>query len=144
MKKYFQTFCKSLGNYACYLFCIINIAEEYLKKSFSYDELFDIIEKSFSQGYVRFNFDDYNDINNFYVNEPCKILYMITGKSWKVKKTYDTPKEKYYIECWSAVEGVCHFARTYVGYNSLQHSNSVENGKIISYRVFTCDPQQNR
>ena len=141
MIKYIESFCKSLGNYACYLFSLIDIAEKVTGSTF---DVLKVVTDSISKGYVDFNFNDYNDTNNCYVNNPCAVLYMLTGKSWTVKKIvapYTPIAGDYIIEAWHKdgndnKDGspILHFKRP--ENNSLQHSVSVEQGKIVSYRVF--------
>lgn len=133
--KYFQSFCKSIGDYGCYLLCLIDVAEEYLGKEL---DKIDVIEKSIDRGYVTFNRDNYADSDNFYVKEPCEIMKMITGKNWEVRKEdwfYTPSKGEYVIEFWSINTYQGHFARMHKNFNSLQKSNNVEKGKINSYRV---------
>lgn len=132
----FQSLCLSIGNYSCYLLCLFNIAEEYLKTEFSVDKIFSYIACFTKQGYIYFNTSNYKDENNFYVKDPCGILRELTGVDWSVEKVTKKPVEKYYIEQWSVNGKTGHFARVYKGFNSLQSSNCVNNGKIISYRVF--------
>lgn len=136
MIRHYQSFQKSVGNYACYLLCLIDIAEQYTHKSFNIQA---VIEDAISKNYVRFNFDNYDDINNFYVENPCAILSMLTGKRWNVAKLLEKPiytDNKYIVE-WYSVNGVTgHFVRNQTKFNSLQNSVTVKHGVIKSWRVF--------
>lgn len=92
------------------------------------------------KGYINFNSNNYDDYNNFYVKEPCKILEYLTGVKWTVSKEqadYKIKSNDYVIEFWSRDNGKSgHFARTCKGFNSLQKSYSVDLGKIHTYRIF--------
>lgn len=136
--KYEQSLCTSIGNYACYVFSLINLAEEYTGKTI--DKFF-AIEKIIENHYVKFNHTNYLDKGNFYVLDPCKILKFLTGKNWSVQKVhapYKIKENEFAIEFWSKDKGETgHFCRTYKGYNSLQYSSNVENGELWSFRIFT-------
>lgn len=134
--RYFQSFCKAIGNYACYALCIIQLARE-----INETELDDIasIQKGIKAGYIDFNPADYDSVDNFYVRYPDRYLSMLTGKTFTVTRepaTYKPRHGDYLVEFWSIDGKTGHFAMTYRGFNSLQKSKNVDNGKIISYRVF--------
>lgn len=134
--EYLQSFYKSAGNYACYALCLINIAEEYLNVKISKDLS---LEKGIELGYIYFNKKNYDDTENFYVKDPAKYLQFLTGAKWKVRKEgadYKRKTGEYAVEYWSYTNGrTGHFARIYKGFNSLQNSKSVKDGKIVSYRI---------
>lgn len=113
------------------------MAEQYLKTTFN---KIDVIENCIKNKWVDFNLNNYADANNFYVERPDLVLKSLTQKTWEVRKEnadYKKKSNEYTVEYWSANGGKSgHFARTKDGFNSLQKSNSVENGKIMSYRVF--------
>lgn len=139
MIKYLQSFLLSLGDYGCYVFCIINIAEEYLKEKFSYSQVFDFIEQGIAKGYIDFDWGNYKNTDNFYVVRPDAFLSMMINKKCTIRKcaaSYKPLENEYIVERW-ANNGYAHFARTANKYNSLQHSVCVEKGKIESTRVFT-------
>lgn len=134
--RYFQSFCKSIGNYACYLLCLIDVAKEYSGKNF---DKIEAIQEAIEKDCVYFNEDDYDDPDNFYVRNPAMVLRYLTGKVWIVTKEpadYKPKKGDYVIEYWSLNGGKSgHFARIKKGFNSLQNSVNVNKGKIHSYRV---------
>lgn len=139
MIDHLQSFLLSAGNYACYVFCILNIAEEYLKRHFSYNEIFEYIEKAIDKGFIEFHKDDHKNIDNFYVANPASFLEMITGRKCQVRKeagNYNTKKNEFVIERWT-YGNYGHFARVKKGFNSLQKSNCTDKGKIESCRVFS-------
>lgn len=94
---------------------------------------------SIKKGFIDFNFSNYSDDNNFFIRYPAMILELITGKKWRVVKvdsSYRIAPDEFAIECWSKDDGKsCHFCRTKKGFNSLENSQSVKKGKIISYRI---------
>lgn len=133
--QYFQSFCKSIGKYGCYLLCLIHVAERELNTSFNKIE---VITRCIEKGYVVFNYSNYDDVDNFFVKEPAKILNMLTGKCWEVRwegAKYKALENEYAIENWSKTSKTGHFCITKLGFNSLQSSENVRLGKIINYRV---------
>jgi len=116
--------------------CLIDVAEEYTKVKNSKDL---VLEHCINEGYILFNKKNYTDSNNFYVQHPEKILNYLTGHKWQVRKeisSYVPKQDEYVIEYWSWNNGATgQFARTKKGFNSLQSSKSVREGKILSYRI---------
>ena len=136
MIKHIQSYCKSLADNGCYLFCLFDIAEKVTGKKF------DIIKESdffIENKWIKFNKNNYSDKNNFFVLNPCKILESLTGLTWTVRKEgkgYIPEEKDIYIEFWSIDGYSGHFARTYDDFNSLEYSRNVGEGNVISYRVF--------
>ena len=134
--KHIQSFCESLGKNGCYFFCLVSIAEEVTGQK--YNELKEA-ERCIKKGYMKYNYDNPRDEDNFYIMNPAKILEHLTGETWLVRKEssdYELKPKDYAVEFWS-INGVSgHFARMYKGFNSLYYSNNVRNGKIKSYRIF--------
>lgn len=141
MINYIESFCKSLGNYGCYVFCLIDIAEKSTGKTF---DVLSVIKQGIDRGLISFDYDDYSSSNNFTVNDPTSFLNMLTGRKWSktwqnssyVFKDEDWPVAAWHKDGNNYVDGtpIYHFARP--GYNSLQRSVSVEQGRIDSYRIF--------
>lgn len=124
----------SAGNNGCYLFCLFSVAEEVLHNKI---DILQAIEDVIDRKYVYFNKKDYRDANNFYVQNPSKILEYLTNMKWlvtKEKPDYKIKSNEFAIERWTK-NGLGHFARVAKGFNSLQHSNCVETGEIESLRV---------
>lgn len=139
MIKNLQSFCLSLGNYGCYALCIIDVAEEYLKRKFSYNEIFEYIEKAIDKDFIEFHKDDHNNKDNFYVSHPDAFLEMMTNRKCRVRKDaakYKAKNNEYVVERWTN-GSYAHFARVNNNFNSLQTSACVNKGKIESTRVFT-------
>ena len=137
MKREFtQSFYKSAGAYACYALCLIDVAEQYLGVTLSKDTS---LECCIKYEYIYFNKKNYDDPDNFFVKRPEKVLECLTGKRWTVTKqdaSYKPKPDEFAIEFWSYNDGKTgHFARTKNGFNSLQYSKSVREGKIVSYRI---------
>lgn len=125
-----------MGKYACYVFCLIDIAEEVTGKTF---DVFREITEMKDSGFIDFNESDYSDTGNFYVRDPCGILKQLTDKEWSVSKQpsdYGIRDGDYAVEFWSVNGSTGHFARTYKGFNSLQKSVCVSKGSVRSYRIF--------
>lgn len=140
--EFFQSFCLAMGKKACYLFCIIKIACIYLGKQFIPSEVVDAVVKSIEAGYVDFNWNYYADDNNFWVNNPCGILKILTGKRWSVIKSYDVnyePQEGEYIVSWLTIDDINgHFDIPQHNFKNYQFSNIATNGHVGSIRIFKC------
>lgn len=141
MINYIESFCKSLGNYGCYIFCLVDIAEKSTGRTF---DVLSVIKQGIDKGLITFNFKDYSSSDNCTVNDPCSFLEMLTGHKWsKVwQNALYKPKDgDWVVEAWhkdgnNYVDGspIYHFVRP--GNNCLQRSISVEQGRIDSYRIF--------
>lgn len=133
--KYIQSYCKSIGEYGCYCLCIINIAEEILGKKI---DALQAIEDGINKGYIEWH-ENYAHKDNLYVIMPNLFLAMLVGGRWSVRKETDSmykpQADEYIVERWER-NGYGHFARTKVGFNSLQDSKCVSLGRLASLRVF--------
>lgn len=91
-------------------------------------------------GYIKFNWSDYDNKDNFFVVAPDKFLEYLTGKKWTVEwqnSNYQLKDGEFSIEYWKSDK--CkdgHFCMTKYGFNTLQNSLNVNDGKITSIRVF--------
>lgn len=98
------------------------------------------MKQGIEKGYLKFNKNDYSDNDNFFVLNPDKFLELLTNKKINVSKkesNYIAKENEFIIEYWyNPVTRYGHFARIKKGFNSLQKSKTVENGKIESLRVF--------
>lgn len=117
--------------------CLCKIAEDYTHKKI---DIVNTAEEVIKKGYMTFNWSNYDDSDNFYIRDPLQILEHLTGKKWtggKVSAPYTPKKDEYAIEYWSRDNGKTgHFAMMDKDFNSIVSSRSVNEGKIISYRVF--------
>lgn len=132
---FIQSLCLALGKWGCYFFCLLDIAREITHKAF---DVFESAYFAIKSGFIVFNFDDYTDTNNFFISDPVGILKMLTGYSFEVRiesPDYVLKENEFAVEEWSN-NGKQHFARVRKGYNSLQSSVCVNEGKVTSLRVF--------
>lgn len=130
----FQSKLKSEGDFICYFSCLIHIAE--IETGFSF-EPWTVLELCAMRGYILYNFKDYSDFDNFTVQEPAKILELLTNKKWIYRKEldpkYKAKKGEYDIRRW--VKGNNnHF--NLPDWDSLQKSVCATEGKIESHRIF--------
>ena len=144
MLDFFQSFCKAIGDNACYFLDLIHIAEVYTGHSYdpftctviasAHNSTFDTSVKC-----IDFNWNNLKDTNNFFCEDPDEILYLLTGKQWTHTRidssTYKAKKGDYIIRLWAKGSNKTgHF--NCEDYDSYQDSDNVKNGKIIGYRVF--------
>lgn len=105
------------------------------------DEI-ECLKAGIKENFIKFDTSFYSNPDNFYVKDAGGFLSYLTKLPFKCEKVYPQdyiPKQgEYAVELWSMDGGVTgHFAITSMGFNSLQTSLNVEQGKIHSYRVFT-------
>ena len=81
MRDGIQNLAYSLGQNGCYALCLIDVAEEYLNEGL--DVLLAVIQ-GIKSGFIRYNWDNWADPDNFYVNDPAGFLKMLTLKKWRV------------------------------------------------------------
>lgn len=141
-----QSFMLSAGKYGCYALCIVDIAREVLDDMGDNPALindYDAIAGGCDHGYIDFDEDNYDSINNFYVRDPAGFLEYLTGCKFTVrheKPSYKVQGYEYEVEFWAIDEvqgkrGVGHFIRP--GKNTLAFSNTVARGSRYSKRIFT-------
>lgn len=133
----FQSLCLSMGNNACYFMCVINIAEEYTHKKY---DVFTILAIANAHKVIDFDYDNLSSSNNFYMEDAAKLLYILTGKKWTVRKEpsyYKPKKQDYIVQHWTKGYGDGHFNRP--NFDSCQNSQTVKIGKIDSYRIFNVE-----
>jgi hypothetical protein len=139
MKQGIQTFLSEAGEAACYALDIIEIAQRSLWGGQKIDPV-DALYLGVSQGYIHYNEKDPNDSDNFFVKDPAAFLAMFAGGRWTVEKVgpdYVPARGEYVVDRWERVKtGVVigHFRLP--DWDSLQDSQTVRYGKIVSKRVF--------
>lgn len=133
MRNGIQSFYLSLGNEACFFLQLLNIAEKYSGHNI------DIVTAAWLcslKNYIYLNWNDLTDKKNYLINKHADILELFTGKRWMYTKespSYKAKKNEYIIDEWQNGSFI-HFDSD--DFHSLQKSNTVTNGKIISRRVF--------
>ena len=135
MRNGIQSVYLSLGNEACFFLQLLNIAEK------SSGHNIDIETAAWLcslKNYIYLNWNDLTDKKNFLINANghAQILELFTGKRWlytKESPSYKAKKNEYIIDEWQNGSFI-HFDSD--DFHSLQKSNTIEKGKIISRRVF--------
>lgn len=133
MQNGIQSLYLSLGNEACYFLQLLNIAEKKSGHSICIQTAAYLCS---IKGYIYLNWNDLKDKKNFLINESTKILELFTGVRWSYKKespSYKAKSDEYIINEYKNGDFI-HFDSE--DFHSLQNSNTVKNGKIISKRVF--------
>lgn len=119
----------NLGENSCYLSCLVDIAEE-----FNGDQRIDTVMVFLhgqKLGYVR---------DDCYLNLPEKVLFLMTGKAWVVRKeksNYSALPNEYEVQRWehaTTSKTYSHFIRP--KYDPLGDSNTVKYGHLVSKRIF--------
>ncbi len=133
MRQGVQSFFLSAGRNGCYCFCIIELAERILGQPIdAYTALCGGIEK----GFIRVDKNNYANPNNFFVKMPDAFLKYLCGKNYGVKKTsanYKPKEGELVVECWE-LRKINHFKLP--DWDSLEISQVVKHGEIVSFRVF--------
>ena len=132
MQNNIQSFYLSLGEESCFFLQILNIAEKEL--GYNLDPVTAALICK-SKGYIYLNLNDFKDKKNFLVYGHKEILNLITGKEWEYTKeaaTYKPKKNEYVINEY-ANGSYTHFDSDF---HSLQNSQTIKNGKIVSKRIF--------
>jgi len=122
-----------LGNESCFFLQLLNIAE---KESGHKIDIETAAWLCSLKKFIYLNWNDLTDKNNFLVKEHAKILELFTGKRWlytSESPSYKAKKNEYIIDEWKN-GSYTHFDSD--NFHSLQKSNTVANGMIVSRRVF--------
>jgi len=133
MRNGIQSVYLCLGNEACFFLQLLNIAEKHSGHAIDVETAAWICSL---KGFIEMNWNDLTDKKNFLINKHAAILELFTGKRWlytKESPSYKAKKNEYIIDEWQN-GSYTHFDSD--NFHSLQKSNTVENGKIISRRVF--------
>lgn len=126
MEEGIQTFFKIIGDCGCYVLTLIKFAENYTGKKL---DCIEVIRHAL--------FNEWLD-EDMFVRDPAAILKVITGARWEVTKALSPSEEPgtFNIERWERVttkETLSHFKLP--DWDSLENSQTVKFGKIVSYRV---------
>jgi hypothetical protein len=132
-----QTFLVEAGESACYALAIIKLATKITGKYFPVVET---LNECIERKYIYFNLGNQNDDNNFFVNDPAKMLSHLTGIRWSIEKCgadYKAKIDEWIVQRWERVRTgstTGHFRLP--DWDSLVNSQTVKYGKIVSTRVF--------
>jgi len=133
MRNGIQSVFITIGNEACFFLQLLNIAE---KESGHNIDIETAAWLCSLKNYIYLNWKDLTDKKNFLVREHAKILELFTGKKWSYTNetpSYKAKKNEYIINEWKN-GSYTHFDSD--DFHSLQKSNTIDNGKIVSRRVF--------
>lgn len=137
LKPGIQSFLISAGENACYALCVIKIAE--LENNSKIDVI-TALESGIEKGFIRFNYDDFNDNYNFYMDYPDRFLSYLTNDVWSVQFSdakYTPEFGEYIVERWerkATGRTTAHFKLP--DWDSLIDSQTVKYGQIVSTRLF--------
>lgn len=137
--KHIQSFFKAVGNSGCYALCLVNLAQKQGKKLDIIEALLLGIEK----GFIKFNWNNYDDKENFFVSRPDAFFSMLIGETYYVKfalSDYVSKNGEFEVQFWAlnqdqAEQGKGHFVLS-VEENPLQNSNTMKFGRCYSKRIF--------
>ncbi len=124
---------KQFGDYSCLFLCLCSIAEEYNESHHSryrVDILADYLACR-SKGYIG---------DEFFVKDSTAVLEYLTGQKWKREIVESLPEpvpdNMYTVERWyNQKTRYTHFRRRWG--DTLVDSNTVRNGKLTNYYLFT-------
>lgn len=137
-----QSFLTAAGESACYALCIIKTAE---RVTGVIKNPLDALVNGIDGGYIKYNWDNPNDPDNFYVSDPAGFfrnlaLSNINNFRVTVRKEnagYCPQSNEYIVQCWERqVTGktITHFRLP--DWDGLHNSQTVKYGKVASVRVF--------
>lgn len=81
MKDGIQNLIYSLGGEGCYTLCLLDVAEEYLGHPVN---ILDVVIRAINKGYIYYDWANWKNPQNFYVEKPTMLLKLATGVDWKV------------------------------------------------------------
>lgn len=123
----------ALGKYGCYVLCLISIAEEVIERHI---DIVTAVQIGIEKKCFRYNDNDKNDNDNFFVEDPCKFLNALTGFIWDVRKALpdETIKPGEYVVKKYVNGSQPHFERD--NFKPIKNSITVSQGKLESLRLF--------
>ena len=135
MQNNIQSIYLTLGEESCFFLQILRIAEK--ETGFSLDPITAALICK-SKGYIYLNTDNLKDKNNFLVYKHKEILNLITGEEWEYENlpmpaSYKKKVNEYVIDEYQN-GNYRHFDSD--DFHSLQNSQTVKNGKVVSKRIF--------
>lgn len=138
MQQGVQTFLGEVGEAGCYALAIIHLAERITGRDM---DVVKELEKAVSEGFIIYNPDNTEDTNNLFVESPDRFLSSLTGKEFTIKKIdyeYLPKPGEFVIYRWERTTTKCTYSHFRLpDFDTLQDSQTVKFGKIVSTRVFT-------
>jgi len=134
MKPGIQSFLSAVGESGCYALCILQLAGA--------TDIVDKLEQAIDKRFIKFNYNDYDDDDNFFVMDPAGMLSWLTGKKWAVTKegpAYLPRPGELVVNRWERVKTgsvTAHFRLPV--WDPLIDSATIRYGTIASKRVFRC------
>jgi len=132
-----QTFLDSAGDAACYALTIIKIAEREIG---GHIDVVSALEDGIERGFIRFNWENHDDGDNFFIDFPDAFLELLTGGPWSVHygpADYQARPGEYVVlryERKTTSGTYSHFRLS--DWDSLADSQTVKYGQVVSTRVF--------
>ena len=116
-------------NSACHFLALCSIAEEVNNLPIDFLQ---VVKLARSTNLIR---------KDFYVNDACALLRLMTNRQWSVRKEKTLPSvilDNEYTEAvwYNPRTKFTHFRRR--GFDTLNNSITVKEGNIAEYRVYTC------
>lgn len=137
-----QYFFKCAGGNSCYFDCLTLLASRISGVPRTATMMGQAIDKAIDCGAIKFNQSDFSDNSNFTVTNPEKVLFLLTGKKYRVSienrdykaKSDELEADFYVLSEENGKKGIGHFCLP--DYDPLMSSNTRKNGFIYSKRIF--------
>lgn len=135
-----QQFYLQLGRYGCYFLCLVHIAEKYTDSSI---DVYNAAMIAKDNGAILLSLD-FDDADDFFINDPEKILALLTGTRPKVRHSSSkeaavqcAEKEKGFVITKYIRGNVTHFDME--TFHPLYSSYTKKYGEIEGYRLVQFD-----
>lgn len=127
-----QTHLKNISEYGCHFLTLCSIAEEATNTKI---DLIDAVNKAISNNLID---NEYTVLNNI------ALLQILCNNKYKwvetrVRRLPATIKDNEYTECVYTFGRSIHYRRRAV--DTIINSNTVANGQITEYRIYTCEEE---
>lgn len=140
-----QQFIECVGKAGCLALCLVDVAEEFLERNGGKAEIDAVssIMRACGKGYIYFNWNNFYDNNNMYVQYPALFLEMMTGKKWSYRHeslSYQPKQNEFAITRYernATGKTTGHFQRDDI-FEPIKDSLTVKYGKPVSLRI--CAP----
>lgn len=142
MRHGIQTFCQQIGDSGCYALCLIDVAEDYLRRVGRLERplnVLNILFQAVDKGFISYDWNNEENPDNFYVQYPACFLEAMTGKKWEVRKErawYQVKDNEFKVNRYernATGRTIGHFDRE--EFHPLTDSLTVKYGTIVSTRI---------